>query len=701
MVPAPSPPASHGVIEAVLEGPTVDDVDRRPSQLLPPAAIDGPLPVEASRSVLLAWTERGFIPRSALAFVIDPAAQQPKVVGAGVSGMVLAGRYQGQRVAVKVYRDTTGDMALTQQVRHEVAHMLLVPPHANVVRMHGFTAVELEAGKYRWAAVMELATDALDTVLHRRKPQPALRQRLEWGVQVLRGIEHLHAHAVIHADIKSSNVLLTAGGEAAKLCDFGLSHVRPDGETIPRGSKRWHSLKSQGTPMYMDPQVMARTHLLSKASDVFSAGVLLWELVTGRVPYAELGDIAVPEFQRRVMAGMRPSADADADRLLEATGVGALIRAMWQENSAARPSAADCATRLSTLAALLDSPGPLSHPTAIAVTSPSGRGGADAASESVPPPADAGGAWGGAGGQADAVLPLARTSTFGGWSPAPHLDPEAGRFDFFSSLTAPDAERLALASAGEEGSTRTGSLESQLSSAAEAAAAPMHWAALAPHDLSALSRSVCGGSALNASTCAHDESDRRPSMHALPPPSRHGASMVEPVLAPLARPALLAPPSSRDGRDADAGAADRHSHARAPSADGTPAPSGDRDRRGAEPGGFGGGAAGRGFGAGWPARGAALPDVDSLLRSMERSTGSVRRVADSSRPTVLSPTTARSADTGSGGSARAGGGGAGGGGVPGRCGAQSRSPDDAASPEQTRGAGGHRRSEEPSPGHSW
>lgn len=327
-----------------LPGPAHDDVG--PLQDL---AVLRPLagkPVcDANSSTVLAWSQPGFIHRAQLAFVLNRTTRKPVVLGAGVSGMVLEARYQGQRVAVKVYKDTSSDAAQTQQVLHEVVHLRQLRAHVNVVAMLGFTAVELEPETYRWAAVMELLPDTLDALLHRTTPAPALRERLTWAAHVLAGVAHLHANDLIHSDIKSSNVLVAADG-TAKLCDFGLSHARPEGEVITPGSARWHSLKSQGTPMYMDPQVAHRACVLSKASDVFSAGVLLWELVTGRVPYAELGNIAVPEFQRRVQAGLRPENDAAALAALEPAGIGALIASMWHADGAARPAIDECRTQI-------------------------------------------------------------------------------------------------------------------------------------------------------------------------------------------------------------------------------------------------------------------------------------------------------------------------------------------------------------------
>ncbi|KYO17595.1 mitogen-activated protein kinase kinase kinase 10 [Alligator mississippiensis] len=123
----------------------------------------------------------------------------------------------------------------------------------------------------------------------RRVPPHVL---VDWAVQVARGMNYLHDEAVvpiIHRDLKSINVLILEqlSDEALERCtlkitDFGLA-------------REWHQttkMSAAGTYAWMAPEVI-RLSLFSKSSDVWSFGVLLWELLTGEVPYREIDALAV------------------------------------------------------------------------------------------------------------------------------------------------------------------------------------------------------------------------------------------------------------------------------------------------------------------------------------------------------------------------------------------------------------------------
>ena len=118
--------------------------------------------------------------------------------------------------------------------------------------------------------------------------------------QILRTLEAVHAHGVIHADVKSDNILVerTTDGEAITLIDFGLARIDDE----------WQGGMVSGTPEYMAPELV-RGEPPTIASDLYGAGVILYELLTGRVPFEgrstdevltrQLEDEAVPPSLRR------------------------------------------------------------------------------------------------------------------------------------------------------------------------------------------------------------------------------------------------------------------------------------------------------------------------------------------------------------------------------------------------------------------
>jgi len=92
---------------------------------------------------------------------------------------------------------------------------------------------------------------------------------------------YLHCHRVLHCDLKSGNILLGKLQEA-KICDFGLAQVLDDGLQ----EDDHVNIGCVGTHHWMAPEVL-RGEIYSKASDVYSFGMILWEMISMQVPFAE------------------------------------------------------------------------------------------------------------------------------------------------------------------------------------------------------------------------------------------------------------------------------------------------------------------------------------------------------------------------------------------------------------------------------
>merc|ERR1740138_466909 len=90
----------------------------------------------------------------------------------------------------------------------------------------------------------------------------------------------MHAMLIVHRDVKSQNVLMTAGRwPTAKLCDFGLARMKSE---LCTGTMQW-----AGTAAYMAPELFAKRRY-DEAVDVFAFGVMLWEVVSTELPHANL-----------------------------------------------------------------------------------------------------------------------------------------------------------------------------------------------------------------------------------------------------------------------------------------------------------------------------------------------------------------------------------------------------------------------------
>ncbi|KAM9598318.1 mitogen-activated protein kinase kinase kinase 11-like isoform 1-T1 [Morphnus guianensis] len=207
-----------------------------------------------------------------------------EVIGAGGFGRVFRGTWRGQVVAVKAARGDAG-AAGAASLRRE-ARLYARLRHPNVVALR---AVCLEPPHL--CLVMEFAAGGpLSRALAGRRVPPAVL--LDWARQVARGMRYLHAGTpvpLIHRDLKSSNVLLAqpvegddVSGKTLKITDFGLA----------REWQRTTKMSAAGTYAWMAPEVI-KASTFSKGSDVWSYGVLLWELLTGEVPYRGIDGLAV------------------------------------------------------------------------------------------------------------------------------------------------------------------------------------------------------------------------------------------------------------------------------------------------------------------------------------------------------------------------------------------------------------------------
>ncbi|XP_054457123.1 receptor-interacting serine/threonine-protein kinase 3 [Anoplopoma fimbria] len=184
---------------------------------------------------------------------------------------------------------------------------------------------------------------SLQDSLHGAPPWPLV---FRLAHQVALGINFLHSlsPALLHLDLKPSNVLLDSALNA-KLTDFGLSRFS---QSVTRRSKK-DGEEEGGTTNYMPPEAFHLSYKPTKASDIYSYGILLWSIVTGQQPYAYAKSSLV---RFRIPEGDRPSLD---EIRLQTAGIAGLTRLMelmercWDTIPQRRPSALACTTEAEEL----------------------------------------------------------------------------------------------------------------------------------------------------------------------------------------------------------------------------------------------------------------------------------------------------------------------------------------------------------------
>jgi TolB-like protein len=152
--------------------------------------------------------------------------------------------------------------------------------------------------------------------LQSRDRELPLADALKYGVQIAEGLAHAHRHGIIHRDIKTDNMMLTEEGDV-KISDFGLAKLRGVPSLTQTGS-------TLGTVAYMSPEQI-QGEAVDARSDLFSLGVVLYELLTGRLPFQGEHEAAVtysivntdPIPVRSLRAGIPEPLEAVIHRCLE------------------------------------------------------------------------------------------------------------------------------------------------------------------------------------------------------------------------------------------------------------------------------------------------------------------------------------------------------------------------------------------------
>ncbi len=114
--------------------------------------------------------------------------------------------------------------------------------------------------------------------------------------QMILAVEYVHSQGLIHRDIKPSNFMVTKSGQI-KLLDFGIAKNTNEGAV---DYTKTGLMQQMGTPLYMSPEQVKNTAEVTKQTDIYSLGVVLWQLVMNKKPY-DSGEFSLPEIQVSIL----------------------------------------------------------------------------------------------------------------------------------------------------------------------------------------------------------------------------------------------------------------------------------------------------------------------------------------------------------------------------------------------------------------
>ncbi|MEW5911076.1 MAG: bifunctional serine/threonine-protein kinase/formylglycine-generating enzyme family protein [Thermodesulfobacteriota bacterium] len=253
----------------------------------------------------------GFAPLSDLGDgeVIAGRFEVVRELGRGGMGQVLLVRdrlLKGQEVALKLI---SPELVALPEAQDRFAQEVLAArllSHPNIVKVHDSHEFE---GR-RFFTMEYVSGRSLRELLEERRGADQVfkfEEALSLLLPVLDALGHAHGQGVIHRDLKPDNVVVTGEypGWRVKVLDFGLAKMLSP-------SKLTSSALSMGTAYYMSPEQLSASRDVGPASDIYSVGVVLYELLTGKVPQ---GRFRLPG---EVMPGLPPEIDEVIDKALQA-----------------------------------------------------------------------------------------------------------------------------------------------------------------------------------------------------------------------------------------------------------------------------------------------------------------------------------------------------------------------------------------------
>ncbi|KAK8568515.1 hypothetical protein V6N12_007064 [Hibiscus sabdariffa] len=237
----------------------------------------------------------------------------------GAFGKLYRGTYNGNNVAIKILErpESSPEKAqvMEQQFQQELM-MLGTLKHPNIVRFIGACRKPMV-----WCIVTEYAKGgSVRQFLTRRQNRAVpLKLAVKQALDVARGMAYVHGLGFIHRDLKSDNLLIAAD-KSIKIADFGVARieVQTEGMTPETGTYRW-----------MAPEMIQHRSYTQKV-DVYSFGIVLWELITGLLPFQNM--TAVQAAFAVVNKGVRPVIPNDCLPVLSE-----IMTRCWDSNPQVRP----------------------------------------------------------------------------------------------------------------------------------------------------------------------------------------------------------------------------------------------------------------------------------------------------------------------------------------------------------------------------
>ncbi|KAI3709132.1 hypothetical protein L2E82_38891 [Cichorium intybus] len=270
--------------------------------------------------------------------------EEIRELGTGTYGAVYHGKWKGSDVAIKRIKASCFAGKPSERKRliadfWKEAFVLSSLHHPNVVSFYGI--VRYPDGSL--ATVTEfMVNGSLKQFLQKKDRTIDRRKRLIIAMDASFGMEYLHGKNIVHFDLKCENLLVNMRDPHRPICkigDLGLSKVKQ--HTLVSGGVR-------GTLPWMAPELLSgKSHMVSEKIDVYSFGIVMWELLTGDEPYGDLHCASI--IGGIVNNSLRPTIPTWCDPEWKA-----LMGSCWSSDPTERPSFSEISQKLRTMAAAIN-----------------------------------------------------------------------------------------------------------------------------------------------------------------------------------------------------------------------------------------------------------------------------------------------------------------------------------------------------------
>lgn len=209
-----------------------------------------------------------------IGLMLDDRYRLKRLVGVGGMAMVFEADdiFRKTVVAVKILKDEFASDEVSVQRFINESKAVLMLSHPNIVKIFDVSV----KGEYKYI-VMEYIDGITLKSYMQRKGALSAKETISYSIQILRALEHAHLGGVVHRDIKPQNIMLLRNGQI-KVTDFGIAKL-PDAKTLTATDK------AIGTVYYISPEQAAGEKGIDRRTDLYSVGVLMYEMITGRLPF--------------------------------------------------------------------------------------------------------------------------------------------------------------------------------------------------------------------------------------------------------------------------------------------------------------------------------------------------------------------------------------------------------------------------------